>query len=93
MKTLEKVGVISLAKIEAVIGLILGFILGILNFVAEKFITPSKDLSIQPLGASVLIIGPLTGLVYGFLGGLVSGFLYNLLSKWIGGIKLEFKEK
>ena len=93
MKTLEKIDVISLAKIQALIGFILGFLFAILNFMVEKFTTLPKEMSIEPLGASLIIISPIIGLFYGFIGGLVIAFFYNTLSKFVGGIKLELKEK
>ncbi|MEK6974075.1 MAG: hypothetical protein AABW41_02460 [Nanoarchaeota archaeon] len=97
MKTIEKIGVMSLAKIQALIGLIIGFLYGILLFIVEK-IDPSafaqeNTASQIPLGTMALFLGPVGGLVYGFLGGLLIAYLYNLLAKLIGGIKLEFKEK
>lgn len=97
MKTIEKIGVMSLAKIQALIGLIIGLFYGILLFIIEK-IDPSafaqeNAASPTPLGTMALFLGPVGGLVYGFLGGLLIAYLYNVLAKLIGGIKLEFKEK
>lgn len=93
MKTLEKVGVLSLAKIQALIGLIFGFVFGVFNLILEKVIEQPEQFGVEPLGANALLLGPLAGLIYGFLGGILIAFLYNVLAKLIGGIKLEFKEK
>ncbi|MBI2670853.1 DUF3566 domain-containing protein [Candidatus Woesearchaeota archaeon] len=98
MKTLEKMGILSLAKIQGLIGLILGLLYGIIIFTVEK-IDPnafSQDLStekITPIGSLALVFGPVVGLIYGFLGGIIIASLYNTLAKLVGGIQLEFKEK
>lgn len=96
MKSLEKIDVISLAKIQALIGLIFGFLYGVLVFISEKLVIPptlNLDSNIQPIGAFAFLLGPLIGLIYGFLAGIFIAFFYNLFAKLVGGIKIELKEK
>lgn len=93
MSIVEKIDPISLAKVQALIGFSVGIIFGLLIYVVEKAIPTSQQDTLPTYGSSILIIGPMAGLIYGFLGGLIIALLYNLFSKMVGGIKLTFKEK
>lgn len=95
---LKKVGILSLAKIAGLFGVIYGLISGILL----SFIYSKSDLlaslgtelptTVTTLGYKSIIVLPiLNGIVY-FIAGIVLAFVYNLLASWIGGVKLEFKK-
>jgi len=95
---LKKIGVLSLAKIAGLFGVIYGLISGILVTIlyaqAVKVPEIASQLGvINQLGYSSIIVLPLLyGILY-FLAGIVTAFIYNLLAKYVGGIELEFKEK
>jgi hypothetical protein len=89
---LKKIGILSLAKITGLFGVILGLINGISTpYLSSKALalglTPSSPLT--ALGYNTIWIMPLiTGAIY-FVSGIVLASAYNILAKWIGGIKIE----
>ena len=89
---LKSVGVMSLAKVMAILGIIGGFITGILWVFASK--TPNATApgsAIAILGWWSIIVLPFAyGLAY-FLSGLIGGWLYNIVAGWIGGVELHLK--
>jgi len=96
---LKKVGILSLAKIAGLFGVIYGLISGLLL----SFIYSKSDLlaslgtqlptTITTLGYKSIIVLPiLNGIMY-FVAGIILAFVYNLLASWIGGVNLEFKGK
>ncbi|MGI0100196.1 MAG: hypothetical protein ACREBH_00510 [Candidatus Micrarchaeaceae archaeon] len=80
---LKSIGIMSYAKIEGIIGLVVGFIEGFIYTVINEY-TPYAASAFGPFA---IVIYPLIGLVGGFLGSLFIAFLYNWLSRSIGGIK------
>lgn len=96
---LKKIGILSLGKISALFGLIIGLLLGIFSIIYAKIILSgypeiAQQLNIaQVPGAKEIILSiVMSGIVY-FLVGIITAVIYNLLAGWIGGIKLEFAEK
>lgn len=95
---LKKIGVLSLAKIAGLFGIIYGLVSGILiSFVYSKSeILASLNIelpqAITTLGYKSLIVLPiLDGILY-FIAGIILAFIYNVLAKKFGGVKLEFKK-
>jgi len=95
---LKKIGILSLAKIAGLFGIIYGLISGILlSFVYSKLdILTAAGMqlptTLTTLGYKSIIVLPiLNGIIY-FIAGIILAFIYNLLASWIGGINLEFKE-
>jgi len=96
MVVLKKVGVMQLAKVNAIIMSIIGFIIGLIAVV----ISLTSGIFI-PDQSSFLLIGTilvsiiLPVIIYGILGfliGMIIGFLYNTIANKIGGIELEFSK-
>lgn len=89
---LNSIGPMSFAKIEAVIGLVLGFVV---SCIAVAFIIPiiaSISPTMSHLAAlSVLLIPVITVAAgaCGFVGGIVYAFLYNVVAGWVGGVRLR----
>ena len=87
-----------MAKLEALIMLLIGFVIGIfVGIVAALGANTTMDLSGLPFSPWLLviimpffyaIIYGLVGLVFGALG----AWLYNVVSKWVGGIRLELEK-
>lgn len=94
MAKLKKIGVLSLAKFEAIlmafIGLILGIFYAILGTIFGAF-TGSAVLG-AGLGFLAIIILPILYAIFGFIAGAIGAFLYNLVAGWIGGIEIEFEK-
>ena len=96
---LKKIGILSLAKITCIFGIIYGLVSGILISILYTKAAKLASLGIQipttvtALGFKSLIVYPiLDGVIY-FIAGVILAWLYNLIASWIGGIQLEFKEK
>ena len=96
---LKKIGVWSLGKIVAVISFIWGILYAILIIILQKVASGlpteiTQNLTgITELGVQNIIWIPVFQLIFGFVTGVVVAWLYNLIAKYIGGIKLEFKEE
>lgn len=83
---LAKIGMISLAKMYAVVMLIMGVFIGLIY---SLVLTPM-------LGAAALILIPIVPLLYGALGfvmGIITAGLYNWVAGWLGGVEFEVERK
>ncbi|MBS3124541.1 hypothetical protein J4437_08000 [Candidatus Woesearchaeota archaeon] len=94
MIELKRIGVLSLAKIQAVLMFIFGLIMAVLGLIAIKLIpaelmTAGVNTSIQPL--SLLTVPIFYGII-GFITGAIGALLYNLAARWMGGINLDLKK-
>ena len=88
MSVLKHVGVLSTAKIMALLGLVFGLIYGVF-FSALSPMMPGIS-SFAAMGAVALIIG---GIIFGAIGGFIYGtvvaFLYNVFAGWVGGVQID----
>ena len=96
MVVLKRVGVMSVAKILAVLSAIVGLIEGIMFAGLGSMLgmlggmlsgTPVAMLGV--FGFSAIIIFPVAGAISGFIGGAIGAFLYNLVAARIGGIEMD----
>lgn len=90
----KKIGLLSLAKIAGLFGVVYGLISGILiAIVVSKVPLLAEQLGlVSQWGAKSIIILPvINGAAY-FIAGIVLAFIYNLLASWIGGIKVELSK-
>ena len=91
MTVIKHVGVLSVAKIEGLIGVVLGFILGII-FAALGAVTsliPGMT-AVGVLGAASIVVLPIIYGIMMFIAGAVGAFLYNLFAGWVGGIDITW---
>jgi|SRR3989344_7354244 len=100
MAKLKKIGVWSLAKLQAIIMAIVGFFAGLFFWGISTLLGGAAGFGGMPpsysmfgMGGAILIIGMpilygLMGLVFGALGAVV----YNLVAGWVGGLELEFEQ-
>jgi len=91
MTVLKHVGVLSLAKISCLLGLVWGFLFGIFASVMTAALA-----SIMPLGAigagagaMMIVFWAIFGAIAGFISGLINGFLYNIFAGSVGGITID----
>lgn len=85
---LKKLGVLSVAKLEAVVFAVVGLIEGIL------FAAIGASLGLYDIGGILSIVTmPILFGILGFIAGAVGAFIYNLIAGKIGGIEMEFEEK
>jgi len=92
---LKNIGVLSLARIAGLFGVIYGFITGILIVL---LINKSPEIATQ-LGVAnvwgnwaIIILPAINGVAY-FVAGALLALIYNLLTRLTGGIKFDFAEK
>ncbi len=98
MMVVKKIGVLSCAKIQAVVLAILGLIIGVLYGIIGFFIAlaaPHEFGSNFPAVIFVLmpIIMPIFYGILGFISGAIGAFVYNIVAKWIGGLEVEIEQK
>jgi len=93
MTVLKHVGVMSMAKITALFGLVAGLIYGILfSTMAAAFAPLIPGLGATgagALGIFIVVIGAILGLIVGFISGAIQAFLYNVFAGWVGGIQVD----
>jgi len=88
MSVIKHIGVLSAAKIMALLGLVFGLIYGAF-FSALLPMMPGIS-AFAAMGAVALIIG---GIIFGAIGGFIYGavvaFLYNVFAGWVGGLQID----
>ncbi len=95
MAKLKKIGVLFLAKLQAVTLAIVGLLAGILysfgGFVYDVITTGSVNFG-TALAFLALIGMPIIFATFGFIIGLIEAFLYNLFARRFGGIDIDFEK-
>ena len=91
MKTITRLGIMSVAKIQALITAVIYLIMALVaNIAGMKNPEIIAGAGIQ-LGVKALVSYVLAGLVGGFIIGALIAYLYNLIAPKVGGIQLELK--
>ena len=88
MVIIKKFGVLSVAKIYALLCGVMGLIVGIFSTILGTAL--GEDLAI--FGAAGIIIFPIIYGVLGFVAGAVGAWLYNLIAGWVGGVEVKLKK-
>lgn len=100
----KRIKVLSFAKFQAVLGLLIGLIAGILysfgGFIIDALVTLGWITSSETPGLSygtVLAFGALIGMpvifaAFGLALGVVEALVYNLFARWHGGIEIDFEQ-
>ncbi|HJR73276.1 MAG TPA: hypothetical protein VJ806_06525 [Luteimonas sp.] len=97
---IRRLGVMSVAKISALIGAVIGLLAGLLFFLvslAGGAASAAGALGdqdpgmtwISGLGAMAIVVLPIVYAVFGFVGGAIQAFFYNIAAKFVGGIRIE----
>lgn len=96
MVVLKRVGVMSVAKIfavlSAIVGLIEGIVLAGLGSMMGDMLsgTPVGMLGMSGMfGYTAIIMFPVGGAILGFVGGAIIALLYNIVAGKIGGIEMD----
>ncbi len=88
------IGVMSVAKIGAVLGLIFGLIYGIfmaIVIMAVGSAAPGME-AFGAIGAGVVLVGGiLGGLIGGFIGAAIEAFIYNVAASVVGPIEVDLE--
>jgi hypothetical protein len=98
MTKIKSLGVLSVAKIEGLIGVIMGLVLGVLFALVGAGISGMMGgdrggWGMMYGGGFAIIILPIMYGVCGFIGGAIVAWVYNLVAGWIGGIEIELENK
>lgn len=90
---LKKVGVMSVAKLFAVVMAIIGLIEGILfaafGTMIGSIAGATSAAVLGGFGLVAIVIFPITSAISGFIGGAIGAALYNFVAARIGGIEME----
>ena len=93
MVVLRKVGVMSLAKITAVLSAIAGLVQGIMftsiGTIISRIAGGTPLAALGTFGAMAIVIFPIGGAISGFIGGAIGAFLYNSVAARIGGVEID----
>jgi len=102
--TIKRVGVLSLAKLQGFLMMIIGLFIGVIyGLVFMIFGAAMTSLAPQGEGQAIGGIGTVfIGLLMmigiplfyggmGFIGGAVGGLIYNAAARFVGGIKIELE--
>jgi hypothetical protein len=93
MVMLKRVGVMSVAKIIAVLSAIVGLIEGILfaslGSMMGDMLSGTPVGMLGMFGYTAIIMFPVGGAISGFVGGAIIALLYNLVAGKIGGIEMD----
>lgn len=99
MVTLKRIGVLSMAKLEAVIlavmGLLQGLVVALFGAIGAMFGAAAGDISGLGLGAFgifAIILFPIFWGVGGFIFGAITAFIYNLIAGAVGGLEIELEQ-
>lgn len=95
MYVIKKVDPLSVAKMSAILAIIIGLVPMIIMFIVGLVFGSIASgfgmfdyYSFQYIFLP-LIIGPIIAIIVGFVGGLIYAWLYNLIADKFGGIKME----
>lgn len=94
MAKLKRIGVLSAAKLQAVLMAFVGLIAGIFYAIIGTTlgeVTGSAGLG-AGLGILAIIVVPILYATFGFIGGAIGAFLYNLVAGWVGGLEMDFEQ-
>jgi len=96
---IKKIHIFTLAKVQALIFLVLGFLNAsfytLMLILGQRVDAGRFGGQINRLGIGVVILFILMPIFYtviGFVSGLVLGFVYNLIARFVGGVKIEIEE-
>jgi len=90
---IKRLDVISVAKIQAAVMAIIGFVIGIIvALVTSVAVAFTGLLPGAGLGFLSIIILPIVYGVVGFICGAVGAFLYNVVAARIGGVIFQSKK-
>jgi hypothetical protein len=95
MAKINKIGVVSSAKLLGAMMLIIGLIAGILYSGIGVIVDAlGRGLNGGTALAFLALIGmPLIFATSGVLVGAIGAFLYNLVAGWVGGIEMDVEQK
>lgn len=96
MVVLKRLGVLSVAKLQAltmaVFGLLIGLIYAFIGIIASAIGGGAEAALGIGLSLLAIIFVPIIYGIFGFIVGAIGAFVYNLFAGWVGGIEMEFSQ-
>ena len=94
MVVLKKIGILSVAKVQAILMIVVGLVLGIFYAIVAASIDKTQYTSepIVMLGWWSILIMPVFYGILGFILGAIGAWLYNIVAKKVGGIEIELSK-
>lgn len=92
MQTLNRIGILSAAKILAIIELVVGFISAIFIFVFRSAFTVTNKTSRMGFlghGIGIIVAVPIVAFIVGFIVIAIEAWLYDVLAGRLGGLKVN----
>ncbi|HEY4517720.1 MAG TPA: DUF3566 domain-containing protein, partial [Candidatus Paceibacterota bacterium] len=89
----KRVGVVSVGKISAVTGAIMGLVFAVLFSVFAVSAVGQSAGGIFGFGLLSIVLLPIFYAVLGLIFGMIYALVYNLAAKWVGGIEMELQDK
>ena len=98
---INKMGVLSVAKIQGLIGLVLGLLIGLIyglfiiaySLLGAGMVGGDAALAVGGggivLGIVAIIFFPIFYGIIGFIGGAIGAAIYNVFARVVGGIEME----
>ena len=90
---IKKLGVMSVAKFCAILGLIWGIVMGIVVAIGMQRWASYMGVSPAGSGIAAFIFMIIIGVVGGFIGGAIVAFIYNIILGATGGIEMDLEVK
>jgi hypothetical protein len=92
----KRVGVLSIAKIEALILAVFGLIIGvfygmIMALLSAAMPTRSDSTVVGGIGIIAVFIFPIVYGILGFIAGAIGALIYNFAAGFMGGVELELE--
>ncbi len=93
MAQLKRFGVMSVARLYAVLMAVAGFIVGLFMAIISLISGMAANSAVLGfgLGLASIIVFPIIYAVLGFVCGAIGAFLYNVIAGKIGGIEIDFE--
>ncbi|MCX8189633.1 MAG: hypothetical protein N3F05_00155 [Candidatus Diapherotrites archaeon] len=98
MQVMKRIGVLSCAKVFAVMYALIYFIVGLFmalgfGLLGAAFGPSSSDAGglLAGMGFLAVIIFPIIGLIGGFIAGAIIALIYNFVAGIVGGIEVELQ--
>jgi hypothetical protein len=95
--TVKKFDVYSVAKVYAVIGVVIGFFIGLMIAIFAGLGSAASDtmgfpgVGLVGMGVAAIVVAPIVYGIMMFISGAVSALIYNFVAQKIGGVVFESK--
>lgn len=86
---IKKIGVMSMAKIHAIVLAVLGLIIGVfIGLLGSLFGAAMGGAFPAGMGMAAIVVMPLSYGLIGFVFGAIGAGVYNIVAGWVGGLEI-----